>query len=249
MTDDASYNKTVINTFKILDAISNAHTAIGVSELAKTTGLPKTTVFRLLRSLEYVRVVEKNDQQCYHFGAKIITYSQNFERQSLLVQTALPLMKQFVKEVKENISIGILYNNLVLYLHSEKGERFPLQVNLYPISPLYCSSMGKIFLSNFSPAALTNYLTAQKFTPRTVNTIVNPQILRAEVLRAQTSKIAYDNEEYEYGLTCIGVPLYQQSKMIAAASVSGPTSRLKARGWDFITEKIINFGHQVSQRL
>ena len=44
-------NQSVINSFKILEAISSSASYVGVSQLSKKTSLPKTTVFRLLETL------------------------------------------------------------------------------------------------------------------------------------------------------------------------------------------------------
>lgn len=249
MTDDRNLNKTVINVFKIMDAINSADTSIGVSELTKLTKLPKTTTFRLLDTLEYVNAVDKNSSQQYSIGPKIITYTKSIEHQNEIVRTALPLMKKFAKDTKENINIGILYNNQVLYLHSEQGEDFRLQVNLVPVAPLYCSSLGKIFLNNFSSKELSNYLKHENLVKRTINTLVDSHDIKKELQTVDADHIAYDREEYEYGLTCIAVPIYQDKVLVAAAGVSGPTSRLKVRGWDNIKNNIVQFGNELSKSL
>ncbi|MCK3677931.1 IclR family transcriptional regulator [Lactiplantibacillus plantarum] len=249
MADDLKINKTVLQVFKILDAINNATNPVGVSELTRMTALPKTTVFRLLSTLEYLDAVEANSLHQYKIGTKILAYAKSVDHQNSLVKVAKPYMKQFAAATHENINIGILYENQVLYLDSEEGEQFNLQVNLFPVAPLYCSSMGKIFLSAFTSAELAHYLDQTELHMRTVNTLVTPDQLKQAVTKVATEHLAYDNEEYEYGLTCIAVPIYQQGKLIASASVSGPTSRLKVRGWSYIKQSIIDFGETINNLL
>ncbi|RHW49744.1 IclR family transcriptional regulator [Bombilactobacillus bombi] len=249
MDNEANYNKTVINTFKVLDAISISDDSIGVSKISKITKLPKTTVYRLLDSLEYINVINKNSSQQYRIGSKIIIYAQNVEHKNLLVQTAIPLMKRFIKDIHENINIGILYRNKVLFLHTERGERFSLQTSLFPIAPLYCSSMGKIFLSDFSSNDLTDYFQNEHFQKRTVNTIIDEKKLKDEISFVRKNGFACENEEYEYGLSCIAVPIIQNNDLIAAASVTGPSSRLKVKGWSNIKNRIIDFGKELSNDL
>lgn len=55
-------NQSVINSFKILEAISSSASYVGVSQLSKKTSLPKTTVFRLLETLHYLGLVKQNDK-------------------------------------------------------------------------------------------------------------------------------------------------------------------------------------------
>lgn len=249
MTENDKLNKTVLHVFKILNVIANSNESIGISDLAHSTNLPKTTVFRLLNTLEYVGAVDKDTHQQYAIGPQIIAFSKNVEKQNSLIQIATPYMEKFAKETKENINLSILYNNQVLYLHAEQGEKFSLQVNLLPVAPLYCSSSGKIFLSDFSNEQLTVYFEKTQLQKRTVNTIVDIKELKQEIREIGIKHIAYDNEEYEYGLSCIAVPIYQNNKLIASASVSGPTSRLKVRGLEKIRSSIIDFGQLLTSLL
>lgn len=249
MTENLKVNKTVVHVFKILDAISASSNPVGVSELTRVTELPKTTVFRLLETLEHINAVDIDANQQYKIGPRIFSYAKSVEQQNGIVKLATPYMKRFAQETKENINIGILYENQVLYLHSEEGEKFSLQVNLFPLAPLYCSSMGKIFLSSFSEDQLTSYMKNTKLTARTVNTLLDQKALLKDVLNIRKTHIAYDHEEYEYGLTCVAVPLIQKGKIIAAASVSGPTSRLKVRGWNNIQDSIVSFGDALNKIL
>lgn len=239
-------NKTVLHIFKILDAINASNSPQGVSELTRVTGLPKTTVFRLLTTLEHIHAVEANSIQEYKLGSKLIEYSKSASNQNSLVQIVKPFMKKYVAEQHENVNLGILYEDQVLYLHSEEGDHFNLQVNLAPIAPLYCSSMGKLFLSEFSEKQFDKYLAKEALHRRTINTLNTPEKLKQEVQKVKEAGISYDNEEYEYGLTCIAVPIIQAGKIIAAVSVSGPTSRLKVRGWDNVKQGIIEFGETIN---
>lgn len=249
MPADANLNKTVLHVFKIMDALNAADNSLGVSELTRVTGLPKTTVFRLLGTLEHVHAVTATPNQQYQIGPKLLAYTKSADHQNSLVKVALPFMKEFAATTHENINIGILYENQVLYLHSEEGEQFSLQVNLFPVAPLYCSSMGKIFLTSFSNPELTQYLSQTTLKRRTVNTLTNDEQIRNELQKITQTGLSYDNEEYEYGLTCIAVPLYKDKELIAAASVSGPTSRLKVRGWEYIQDSIVEFGETLSSIL
>ena len=249
MIDDTKVNKTVIHVFEILDAINASESPLGVSELTRDTGLPKTTVFRLLSTLEYLGIVNADSIQRYQMGPKIIEYAKSADHQNSIVKIAKPYMQKYAEEYHENINIGILYENQVLYLHSEEGEKFNLQVNLFPVAPLYCSSMGKIFMSEFSEEELQRYLDKTDLHKRTINTLVDPSKLKREIKEIANTGMSYDKEEYEYGLTCIAVPLYQDGEVVAAASVSGPTSRLKVRGWEKIQTSIVDFGKTIDKLL
>ena len=233
-------NQSVINSFKILEAISNSSSYIGVSQLSKETSLPKTTVFRLLETLHYLGLIKQNDNQEYTLGRAFLKYIDRVKNQEDLVSISTPFLKEFASTVGETINLGILYNNEVIYLKSIRGERFTFRVQLLPVAPLYNSSLGKIFLSTFSNEALEDYIHKTIFEKNTINTIVDIDAFKKEINKVKKQNIAYDNEEAEYGLTCVALPIIKSNKVIAAISVSGPTSRLKIKGLNKIIQALQN---------
>ena len=156
-------NQSVINSFKILEAISSSASYVGVSQLSKKTSLPKTTVFRLLETLHYLGLVKQNDKQEYMLGRAFLKYIDRVKNQEDLVSVSTPFLKEFASEIGETINLGILYNDEVIYLKSIRGERFTFRVQLLPVAPLYNSSLGKIFLSTFSNEALEDYINKTNF--------------------------------------------------------------------------------------
>ena len=242
-------NQSVINSFKILETISNSSSYIGVSQLSKETSLPKTTVFRLLETLHYLGLIKQNDNQEYTLGRAFLKYIDRVKNQEDLVSISTPFLKEFASTVGETINLGILYNNEVIYLKSIIGERFTFRVQLLPVAPLYNSSLGKIFLSTFSNEALEDYIHKTIFEKNTINTIVDIDAFKEEINKVKKQNIAYDNEEAEYGLTCVALPIIKSNKVIAAISVSGPTSRLKIKGLNKIIQALQNTADNINHAI
>lgn len=111
-----------------------------------------------------------------------------------------------------------------------KGENYHLQAELPPVAPLYCSAMGKIFLANLTVEERKKYYLQHDLVARTIKTITEPQDLEQEVETIAREHLAFDNEEYEYGLSCMSVPIYRQGKLVAGLSLSGPSTRIRVKG-------------------
>lgn len=246
---EVKLNRTIVNTFKVLDVIANSSSPIGVSKISEDSTLPKTTVFRITETLAALNLISENTSQEYKLGKGFLKYVDQTKSQNDLVNIAKPFLVEFASKTKETINLGILYNQEVIYLTSIKGERFTLQVDLLPIAPLYCSSLGKIFLSTFSDKEFDDYVKKAEFKRNTVNTIVDPDELKNEIIKVRSEQLAYDREEAEYGLTCIANPIKKGSKVIAAISVSGPTSRLRARGMDKLVSQLKNTANKINQAI
>ena len=76
-------------------------------------------------------------------------------------------------------------------------------------------------------------------TKRTINTITDYNQFLKEKQTILNTDIAYDHEEYEYGLTCVATSIKVKDEIIAAISVSGPTTRLKVKGFENLEKELL----------
>ncbi|MDF0480200.1 IclR family transcriptional regulator [Vagococcus sp. PNs007] len=222
--------KNITDAFEILDLLNN-HQEMGVTEITERTGLSKTTVFRLIKSLEAVHAIKQKPDQKYILDYQIAKYAQNAGKSDQLSNLAEPFMKEIREQTGESVNLGVEYEDEVLIINTIEGEFYQLQTTLLPVSPLYCSGMGKLFLSQWSDNDLEAYFKTVR--ARTVNTLTDVANFKKEQQQIKVENIAVDNEEYEYGLSCYAVPIYNKNqKLVCSLSVSGPTSRLKSKGID-----------------
>ena len=162
---------------------------------------------------------------------------------------AEPILNELSIVTNETVNLGILSEDFVVTVFSVEGESSALVSKLIPLSPLNCSSMGKIFLSTMEEEAVKAYFEKHS-NKRTFNTITKYEDYLIEKEKILKSNISYDIEEYEYGLGCVAAPLYNvENKVIAAISVSGPISRLKIKGIQDIVDALKRASSDISERL
>jgi Transcriptional regulator len=229
MQESGDNIKVVEGAFAILQKLFE-HERMGVRELGKSLGLPKTTIFRIIKTLVSLNIVEQDSDEQYRLGLALSQYGTRVNNSLNVVTISSPIMKSLARELGETINLGILYEDQILIVHSEFGEPYTLQLILKPVTPLYCSSIGKLFLADMDEAARDRYF-RQELPKRTVNTIVTLKQFEAERKDIVAGGNAHDREEYEYGLSCVSAPIFgPDGKIAAALSVSGPTTRLSFKG-------------------
>lgn len=235
----------------ILEEIFSADEYIGVSEIAQNLDLPKATVYRILNTLYRRNFVDKdNDTDKYKLGLSFIQYGEKVKSKLNIKTISEEFMERLSKNVGETVNLGISHDGNIINIFSIEGESSALVSKLIPISPLHCSSTGKILLSQMTEEEIENYFDSHEIQKRTINTIVNYKDFRKEKEEILKEKIAFDNEEYEYGLTCIASPIINmKGETVAALSVSGPTSRLKFKGIDYIIDELKKISNGISVRL
>jgi len=232
-------NTMIDRSGEILDYLYKSDEPVGVSKLSSDLDLPKATVFRILTTLEKWNIVEKqNNTDKYKLGMILIKYGAKVSSDLSIVEIAKPIIDNLSIEISESVNLSIEHQGYSLNIHRSFNENSILASRLTPISSLNCSSSGKIFLTTKSEQELIKYFSNKNLSKRTVNSIVDFDVFLKEKKSILSTGLAYDNEEYEYGLSCISAPIYHKDIIVAAISVSGPKSRLELKGLESIEHSL-----------
>jgi DNA-binding IclR family transcriptional regulator len=239
----------VDKTFEIIEYMYERGGEIGISQISKDLDLPKATIFRILTTLKKWGYVEKTEElDKYMLGKSFIKLGSKVSSENDITSIAVPLINKLAKQAGESINLGILHNSEVVTVYNAKGEDFYLISNLIPVSPLNCSAMGKLFLSMFSDKELKEYFESNKPEIRTVNSVADLEGFLKLKKEIEQEGVSYDKEEYEYGLSCIAAPINgPQGNIIAAISISGPTTRLNYKGRENLQNLLISTAKEISK--
>ncbi len=225
-------------TFDILDEMSKAYGTVGISELSESLGISKATIFRILQTLLERGVVMQDDQERYSLGYTLVQYASHVKLQQNISSLAEPHMKKLSKETGETINLGMLHDDVLLHILSVPGEENIWMKRLVPVSDLYCSSGGKLFLAEQNEDFLYDYFSKPR-RKRTIHTITTLEEFLPQLEKIRLLGHAHDNEEYEYGLSCCAYPIRSASgKLQASLSMSGPQSRIAFKGEESLWQKL-----------
>lgn len=214
--------------------------SVTFTEINKDMDIPKSTLHRLLYTLEANNYIEKDEITGeYRLGLLFAFYGEEVKSKLTLINICENILDSLASKIGESVNLSILYKDNVLNILSREGEKSVLTSRLTPISPLNCSATGKIFLSQKNDIELMNYFTSNNWEKRTINSITNYQDFQKEKEKILKDEIAYDNEEYEYGLYCIGKPLRNHKGLMkAAVSITGPITRIKMKNLEYISKEL-----------
>lgn len=212
--------------------------AHGTGDIANRLNLPKTSVFKILYTLEKEHFVAKDREDRYRLGLGFIPYDAEVRNRWDFTTVTRPIMERAAAAMGESLNLGICADDTIVVLDTVAGEDFYIMRHLIPVAPLYCSAIGKIFLAEYEEEALDLYLARHELAPRTISTLTTKEALSADLQEVVETGTAHDREEYEYGLTCMAKGVYFQGKLIAGVSLSGPTSRLEHKGMDRLEEAL-----------
>ena len=223
--------------FTIMEELLKSDTPLGVSELARLTGIPKANTFRIMKTLEELKAVSPKEDG-YILGSKMIELGAGAKHNDEFMLVAKPYLQKLSKTCEETVNLGIMFQDYVLFIHTELAEQRSLVASLPPVTPLYCCSVGKIFLAYQTNKELEHYFKVHHPIKRTINTRTTKEALLQESEKIRRDGIAHDHEEYDYGLSCIAAPIFLGENLAAGISLSGPTSRLQYKGYAFLEKEL-----------
>jgi IclR family KDG regulon transcriptional repressor len=228
----ANLVQTIERTALILETLGHYPGGLSLGELSEKVEFPKGTTHRLLTSLAYFDFIRQDQgSKHYHLGFKLVELGNHLLNHIDLRKEAHPYLIGLSNEVQETVHLVVLDLDKALYidkvdLHSRRGG-LQMVSSLGSRIPLHCTAVGKVLLA-YLPETDADVI-IQNFNPvqRTRNTITDPSGLKQHIKMVREKGYAIDDEENEEGVRCVAAPIRNQiGEVVAAMSVSGPTTRI-----------------------
>jgi DNA-binding IclR family transcriptional regulator len=225
--------------FDILEAIGNSVAPASLKEITETTGLPKSTVYRLISNLETRDYVCCDNNGKYRLGFQLFMMSQWAEKDFQVKRVARAFLESLNEFTKETVHLGIFWKNRVLYVDTvESPHALRLVAKLGSTNSVHCTALGKVLLMKHSEEEICAILEEQGMEKRTGYTLCTPVDYLREM--AVVGKVGYalDNRESEMDSRCVGAPIYNNTgEIVAAISISGLATRFS---YDFIVKEVVS---------
>jgi IclR family transcriptional regulator, KDG regulon repressor len=241
----------VLKAMQVLQLICEAAEPVTLNQLVRGAGLPKTTVFRYLKTLTTIGLIEHDvEADRYRPGLGLWRLSHSSGPYETLKQLCKPYMKRLRQRFSETINLGVLSSGEVFYLDVLESERsLRMQSSIGATDPLHSTSLGKVFLA-FSPPERRELLVAMDLPRLTPNTITDRRALIEQLEIIRTTGYAIEIGENEEGSYCIAAPICDsRSVAIAAMSLSAPISRYDETARQAICAGLISATSEISRAL
>lgn len=193
-----------------------------LNAISKRVGLNKSRTFRLLCTLSRRGYVERTANGLgYTLGLKLFERAAHFRRD--LKQSTLPFMERLRRDFNETVNLAVIHAGKLLYLNIlESSQPFRMAAVVGSQMPVHTTSLGKSMMAHAHEDELNALL--KTLSPN------ESRRLKKELETARDRGYAFDREENEPGVTCIGAPIFDDSeKPVAAISISGPSGRMSTQ--------------------
>ncbi len=239
--------RSVERALDILSAFIGSEKTLSLTEIANKVDLHKSTVHRLLNSLEARGYIEKlAESERYRLGNKIIELSSHATRSSDLIQTAVPEMTHLRDELSETVSLYIRDQHDRIRLHAIEGTQSLRRIAIIGQRlPLYAGASSKILLAFLPEHEQDKIFKNPHWSPA-----IDIRKFRQTLEGIRKNQYATSFGEREPGVASIAAPVFFENGSIAAAlSISGPVDRFSDKQIHRMADVVVASANHITTML
>lgn len=210
----------------VMEILAAHRLGLTLTEVADRAGLTRAGARRLLLTLAASGYATQDGRR-FLLSPRLISLARNWVSGASLWSFAEPVMREVSQTLGESCSAAVLSGHDVVYVARVAGARI-VSVGLHVGTrlPAYCTSMGRVLLSELSDAEMSALLDNAGIEAKTERTITDRAALIAAIRQARADGFAIVDEELELGLRSIAVPIRDLSgRIVAAINVSTQSAR------------------------
>lgn len=236
---------------QVLETLCQADRDLGVSEISRQLNINKTTIFRILQTLMLHGLVEQSEEtERYRPAMRLLFLSNQVLNRLEIRRIAWDHLQNLARQVNESVHLALNDGDEIVII--DKVENHDAQsIRFHPgrRSPLYCTSLGKVFLADWAPNRLDSYINRAKMIQHTPTTRATKEDLVEDLAEIKKCCYGLDREEHHIGIFCIAAPIRDYTgKVTAAISVTGPTFRVSEKYPSFVSP-LLQAAQEISKRL
>lgn len=225
--EDGEYITSLARGLSVLRSFSKERPEMTLSQVAAATSLSAATARRCLHTLVDLGYVAKRGR-LFLLRPTVVAFASAYIESMNLEQIVRPHLQEVRDKTGDSSSLAVLANDEILYLvhvSTNRMVRVPAAVGTH--FPAYPTSLGRVLLAYQPREVLEAYLRRARFPALTDKTVTSKSALRSIFVRTRQDRYAAVQDELDYGLVSVAVPIFNTSnEILAAINCSTSTARV-----------------------
>ena len=238
--------------FTVIETIvSYQSTGMNFAAVVGKTGLPKSTVHRILKYLTGIGYLSfSTDTKLYRGTLKLAGLGAEVMANFDLRQQVHPQLIKLHQETEHTCNTGIKSGDAGIFVDKIESRDFGIKLfsEIGKSFPLHCTAMGKVLLA-FAAREETEKILSQPMQAYTDKTITKKNVLLKELEKVKKNGYAVDWEEITRGIMCVAAPVFGIAGEVSCAiSMAFPSYIYSDRGIDMEIRAIKVHAEAISGR-
>ena len=222
----------------ILQLVSKFTEGVGITELYRSSNLPKSTLHRILTALiKHGYVMQNKDNKKYRLGPSFLILGANYLYQNDLRKIAAPYLKKLGQELNETVFLTIFQNELVICIDTYEVSRNNVTyfVRQGRAMPFNCTAAAKIILAYQEEKVIKKLVVPKNMVKNTEKSIVNPNLFIEHLKEIKKKGYSTCEGEMEEAVMAIAAPIWNMNSIVVGSVATvGLLDRIKNLEKDFI---------------
>lgn len=217
----------VVRALTVLRYIAAGNRCRKISDAAKATGVNRTTLIRILATLESEHIIEAlPDERGYRLGTGLISLASEALYDRGIVPTARPLLRQLVDKLKLSAHLGVREGHEIIYLARETPvSHLASTVREGTRLPAHATTIGRILLAELGRQELQDLYDDYPLEAYTEKTRTSLDTLATQLADDRTRGISWSVANFEPEIGSAAAPVYNhRGEAVAAINVTGHAS-------------------------
>ena len=203
---------------RVLQTFSREHPQLTLSEVAALTALSPATARRSLQTLEALGYVGHSGRK-FLLRAKVLALGSGYLSAINSEVVLQPFLRDVVTQVGGSSSVTVLDDLEIVYVaHASQNRAIRLTAGAGSRYPVYPTSMGRVLLAFQGDAVIDEFFQRAQFRKLTEHTETNPAALRRILKDVRTKGYAAIQDELDYGIVSVALPIFGPGGHIVAAA-------------------------------
>lgn len=228
--------QSVDNSLTVIELLCD-HEELSLAEMVELTQYSKSSLFRMLVTLEKHKLVDKTENNTFRLGYKLASIGAIVTDRMELVKIAHPYLQDLSAKTNESTHLVIFVtDSKVQFIDKVRGNSSIWMESTIGMTRLaHLTGTGKVLLAFSTEEFIEHYIENTPFEKYTDTTILSGDQLKEELKKIKNDDFGCDREESEEGVVCFAAPIRDfRGKVIAAISASGARDRMYNREQEWI---------------
>ena len=229
----------VERAFAVLQAVVAAGEAVGVRELGRRTGLPRSTTSRLLNQLCNLGMVERTAEGAFGPGSALATLAVSGDSAPLFRDRLRPLLAGLADQYGESVALAVDDGDSVLYvaqMDANSAVKAPDVVD--ERHPFHVVAHGLVIMAWWDDDRLDRYLSAP-LAAATTASMSDPDEVRARLEQIRSDFYVWTTEEFDNEVNGVAVPVFEDGRVLGSLGLYGPSYRLSLDRYPTLAEDLV----------
>lgn len=236
----------------VLEVLERRPAGTTLRELVQMVGVPRSTVYRLLNSLEAHAMAARTADGAYRLGPRLLQFSAAISVDATgfdLMALATPHLEKLCRISGESSRISVFDRGMTLVLATAQGTReYALTAKAGQRLPLHAGAASKILLGS-RPEGEQGVLLAEPLQTYTDKTITDPAALKAELSVIRRQGWSHDGGEFSINVHSYGAPVLDSTQRVVAAVSSAYLAGKTPIEADAIRRHVIATAEEISAEI